>query len=275
MAGFAIIKMSAVESKPLIRWAGSKRKLLPELLARVPDSYERYIEPFCGSACLFFELGAPKAILSDINDELINAYKQLKKQPDIRDVLAAIPANEETYYRYRDLDPENLERAERAVRFFYLNRYCFNGIYRTNSSGKFNVPMGNRTGGFPCQSTFENARKKLFKARLLTSDYKKILDQVKKGDFVYMDPPYSKSEKFTGEYGVGSFNGSKLPEFLLDLRAIDAKGAKFLFSYRACKDTADQLAQDFNVERVRVMRHISGFKTEWNEVEEILVRNFD
>lgn len=274
MACIALNIMINIESKPLIRWAGSKRKLLPQLLERVPDKFERYIEPFCGSACLFFELGAPKAILSDINDELINTYKQLKKHSNIREELIKIPVNEETYYRFRDMNPNELDRKERAIRFFYLNRYCFNGIYRTNSSGKFNVPMGSRTGDFPCVSTFNSARKKLFKARLVTSDYKKILDQVTKGDFVYMDPPYSKSDKFTGEYGVGSFNVTKLPQFLDDLREIDIKGAKFLFSYRACKDTADELAKDFHVERVRVMRHISGFKTEWNEVEEILVRNF-
>lgn len=267
--------MTNVSSKPLIRWAGSKRKLLPELLSRIPEGYDRYIEPFCGSACLFFELDAPKAILSDINEELINAYKYLKKDKSFRELLVDLPVNKETYYHFRELIPSELGKSERAVRFFYLNRYCFNGIYRTNRSGKFNVPMGNRTGGFPGQETFDIARKKLFKARLISADYKKILNEVQAGDFVYMDPPYSKSDKFTGEYGVGSFNGSMLSGFLEDLYMIDSKKAKFLFSYRACKETADKLEERFLVERVRVMRHISGFKTEWNEVEEILVRNYE
>lgn len=266
--------MKTVEQKPLIRWAGSKRKLLPELLCRVPEDFDRYIEPFCGSACLFFELSDKKAILSDINDELINSYKQLKIDRGIREKLVALPATEHQYYKLRELNQDELSRNERAVRFLYLNRYCFNGIYRTNSSGKFNVPIGSRTGGFPSQERFEAVRKKLMKARLMTADYKKVLKQVQKGDFVYMDPPYSKSEKFTGEYGVGSFNVSKLPEFITILDDIHEKGAKFLFSYRSCKDTAEKLNEKYRVERVRVMRHIAGFKTEWNEVEEILVRNY-
>ncbi len=266
--------MKIVDKKPLIRWAGSKRKLLPELLCRVPEDFDRYIEPFCGSACLFFELPNKKAILSDINDELINSYKQIKADRGIREKLISLPATEKKYYELRGLDQNKMSRNERAIRFLYLNRYCFNGIYRTNSSGKFNVPMGNRTGGFPSQDRFEGVRKKLMKARLVTGDYKKVLKEVTKGDFVYMDPPYSKSERFTGEYGVGSFNSSKLPEFINALDEIHNKGAKFLFSYRACKDTAAQLNEKYKVERVRVMRLIAGFKTEWNEVEEILVRNY-
>jgi len=267
--------MSDIKSKPIIRWAGSKRKLLPELVKRVPLEYERYIEPFCGSACLFFELPAKKAILSDINEELINTYKQLKKDKDIRDKLIAIPVSKDDYYKYRAIDPVSLSKLEQAIRFLYLNRYCFNGIYRTNQSGKFNVPMGSRTGGFPDGKTFESARKKLHKARLISADYKKVLKEAAQGDFVYIDPPYAKSEKFTGEYGPGSFNASDLPIFISELDGLDSRGAKFLFSYRACQKTAKDLSDRYKVDRVNVMRHIAGFKSEWNEVEEILVRNYE
>jgi len=260
--------------KPIIRWAGSKRKLLPELVKRVPLEYERYIEPFCGSACLFFELPVKKAILSDINNELINAYKQLKKDKAIREKLIAIPVSKDNYYRYRELKPETLTKVEQALRFLYLNRYCFNGIYRTNQSGKFNVPIGNRTGGFPDENTFDAVRKKLYKARLVSADYRKVLREAGEGDFVYIDPPYSKSDKFTGEYGPGSFNASNLPDFINELDGLNSRGAKFLFSYRVCKVTAEELSKRYYVERVRVMRHISGFKKEWNEVEEILVKNY-
>jgi len=266
--------MSNITSKPLIRWAGSKRKLLPELLVRVPQDYERYIEPFCGSACLFFELPAKKAILSDINEELINTYKVLKKDRDIRDKLISIPVSKDEYYKYRAIDESSLSKSEQAIRFLYLNRYCFNGIYRTNQSGKFNVPMGNRTGGFPDEKTFDSARKKLQKARLISADYKEVLKEAGSGDFVYIDPPYSKSEKFTGEYGPGSFNAGDLPVFISELDRLNARGAKFLFSYRACQETAECLSQKYKVDRVNVKRHISGFKTEWNEVEEILVSNY-
>ncbi len=266
--------MSDIKSKSIIRWAGSKRKLLPELVKRVPLEYERYIEPFCGSACLFFELPAKKAVLSDINEELINTYKQLKKDKYIRAKLIAIPVSKDDYYKYRAIESGSLTKLEQAIRFLYLNRYCFNGIYRTNQAGKFNVPIGSRTGGFPDEKTFEAVRKKLHKARLISADYKKVLKEAGEGDFVYIDPPYSKSEKFTGEYGPGSFNASDLPVFIKELDDLDSRGAKFLFSYRVCKATAEELSQRYYVERVRVMRHISGLKKEWNEVEEILVRNY-
>ena len=266
--------MSKVSSKPLIRWAGSKRKLLPELISRVPAEYDRYIEPFCGSACLFFELPAKKAILSDINAELINAFKQVKRDKQIREKLIAIPTTETEYYNYRSLEVGDLNKSEQAIRFLYLNRYCFNGIYRTNMSGKFNVPIGNRTGGFPSEGVFDISRSKLKAARLIVADYKKVLNEAGKGDFVYIDPPYSKSEKFTGEYGPGSFNASDLPVFVRELDKLNKRGASFLFSYRACQETALELSSRYLVERVRVMRHIAGFKSEWNEVEEILVRNY-
>lgn len=266
--------MSKVTSKPLIRWAGSKRKLLPKLIECMPADYNRYIEPFCGSACLFFELPQQEAILGDINAELINAFKEIKRNKNLHDQLITIPVSDEEYYRYRSMLLEDLSREEQAVRFLYLNRYCFNGIYRTNMSGKFNVPVGKKTGGFPEQSIFESARVKLKKSRLINSDYRKILKEAESGDFVYFDPPYSKSEKFTGEYGVGSFNASDLPTFIGQLDKLDQKGVKFLFSYRACFETAENLSEKYIVERVSVKRHISGFKTEWNEVEEILVRNY-
>lgn len=266
--------MTTVRSKPLIRWAGSKRKLLPILRAKMPAEFGTYIEPFCGSASLFFELSNQRAILSDINSELINAYKVIKRSKTIYEDLVSLPVSDEEYYRWREIQPEELCQEKQAIRFLYLNRYCFNGIYRTNSSGRFNVPVGKRTGGFPEKSVFEEARKKLHKARLINSDYKKVLRMAKSGDFVYFDPPYSKTSRFTGEYGVGSFNALSLPDFMEELDALDQRDVKFLFSYRACGETAESLSAKYIVDRVNVKRHISGFKTEWNEVEEILVRNY-
>lgn len=261
-------------SKPLIRWAGSKRKLLPVLLNNLPTSFSRYVEPFCGSACLFFEQSEKPALLTDINPDLINALKQIKKNKNIRQQLIALPNTEDEYYRLRKLNPDNLDLHQRAIRFLYLNRYCFNGVYRTNSSGQFNVPRGTRTGDFPTQEAFELARKKLQFAELAVADYKITISELSKGDFVYLDPPYSKSNKFTGEYGVGSFNGDDLPELYKTLKKINKKGAKFLFSYRACNETLAALSSDFKVTKLNVKRHVAGFKSNWDEAEEILVKNY-
>jgi DNA adenine methylase len=262
-------------NKPIIRWAGSKRKLLPILTENLPKSYTRYIEPFCGSACLFFEASPAKAILSDINLELINAFKEIKSNKHFRDELVEMPVSQKEYYRVRNLDVNDLSKKERAIRFMYLNRYCFNGVYRTNQGGHFNVPMGTKTGSFPPQSIFDETRRKLRKARLVSCDYKKTLEIVEKGDFAYIDPPYSKANKFTGEYGLGSFNSNELPLLFEQLSEIDSRKAKFLLSYRACAKSQRELSKNYNVISLSVKRHIAGFKTTWSDCNEILVKNYD
>lgn len=263
-----------MQSKPLIRWAGSKRKLLATLVESLPKDYERYVEPFCGSACLFFESKTKPALLTDINSELINALKEIKSNKKIRDQLLEVPNTEEEYYRIRSLDPETQTANERAIRFLYLNRNCFNGVYRTNMAGKFNVPRGNKTGAFPPQEVFDESRKKLRRATLKVATYHETLKVLEAGDFAYIDPPYSKTAKFTGQYGLGSFNGTHLNDLFDDLKVLDAKGVKFLFSYRACEETITSLEKQFKVERLSVKRHISGFKNSWDEAEEILVKNY-
>ena len=135
-----------------LRWAGSKRGLLPILQSFWKPSDKRYLEPFAGSACLFFALRPPRAVLGDLNSDLISTYLELKyRVTDVVEQLALLPnPGKEEYLRLRTLDPKVLARAERAARFIYLNRFCFNGIYRTNLQGRFNVPFsGQRCGVVP------------------------------------------------------------------------------------------------------------------------------
>lgn len=261
--------------RPLIRWAGSKRKLLGALSEKVPTSFDRYIEPFCGSACLFFLQSPKSALLCDINDELINSFKQIKRNTMLYNKLIELPKTEEYYYQLRSLVPEKLCVEQRAIRFLYLNRFCFNGVYRTNKKGEFNVPRGKKTGDFPTKAIFDSARHSLKKAHLVTQSYESTLGSLSKGDFAYIDPPYSNTSRFTGEYGIGSFTSKKLPDFISHLKEVDQTKVKFLFSYRLCTETASKLRDNFIVEEVPVKRHISGFKKNWNEVTEILVRNYE
>lgn len=267
--------MKKLATKTIIRWAGSKRKLIPFLLENTPTTYKRYVEPFCGSACLFFEINPTSALLSDINSDLINALKKLKNTKTIREHLMSLPNNDETYYEMRAKDPKNLNSYERAVRFLYLNRYCFNGVYRTNSAGQFNVPRGNRTGEFPSEDTFKETRKILKSATLDTLDYKDCISLVEKDDFVYLDPPYAKSQRFTGEYGVGSFNSIQIPDLIERLQHMDRIGAKFLFSYRDGEDIRAATPDNFHIKEISVKRHVSGFKTSWTSAKEIIIKNYE
>lgn len=138
---------------PIVRWAGSKRKLLEVLAACVPQTFQTYVEPFAGSACLFFRLCPERALLGDINEELVEFYGALKDQPtELAERVQSMPASSEFYYRLRE--SKKRSPLTRAARFCYLNRYCYNGVFRTNKAGQFNVPRGVKVGRIPSAEAF-------------------------------------------------------------------------------------------------------------------------
>lgn len=262
------------EPAVLLRWAGSKRAILPALLDRVPPSYCRYIEPFVGSACLFFSLAPPRAVLTDLNTELIRFYRTLRHRPkDVGRALAALPRDANTYYAIRAHDPRQLPAVERAARFLYLNRMAFNGVYRTNRRGQFNVPLGRRVGAFPQPGKITAAGRLLRNATLLAGDFEVALDDVVPGDFVYLDPPYSRSPADNyGVYGYGSFDGRHLDRLLNAVMEIDRRGAHFLLSYTDSQGLADRLST-FRIEHVAVTAQVGGRRERRSTREEVLVSN--
>src|SRR5713226_799695 len=167
-------KSPTQDCAPFLRWAGSKRSLLPILQAFWTKKHKRYIEPFAGSACLFFAIKPPKAILGDLNPELIATYVEVKYRIGavLKELGILEPADKKEYTRLRAIDIATLTPAARAARFIYLNRFCFNGIYRTNLLGQFNVPYsGNRCGGFPQPEVFRQCSTRLRSARFVNGDF--------------------------------------------------------------------------------------------------------
>src|ERR1039458_929080 len=137
-------------TRPFLRWAGSKRRILATLVQCAPPEYRTYVEPFLGSGCLFFALRPSAAILGDLNAELMLTYGLVRRSPRrIATELGELSHSRRTYERMRSVDTSALDPLSRAVRFLYLNRLCFNGVYRTNRAGMFNVPMGSRLGALP------------------------------------------------------------------------------------------------------------------------------
>jgi DNA adenine methylase len=184
-------RVVAGSHKPIFRWAGSKRKLLPTLRQYTPP-FVRYVEPFTGSACLFFDLLPRRALLGDVNRELVETYTAVRSSPlRVGQLVAAMPVSKAFYCELRAKDPDAMSVVERAARFVYLNRFCFNGVYRTNRSGKFNVPRGVRTGSLPTIADFDAWSRILNRATLVRGDFEKCLSKVRSGDFVYLDPPYA------------------------------------------------------------------------------------
>lgn len=182
-----------MKARPFLKWAGGKTQLLPELRKHVPDTFNRYIEPMVGAGAMFFDLNPKQAILSDSNDELINAYIVVRDQ--VEELIKKLYnfLNEEKYYlNVREQDPGKLSPVQRAARLIYLNKTCFNGLYRVNKQDKFNVPFGHRKNPKICdESNLRSASQELSGVKILHGDYLKILSKsANPGDFIYLDPPY-------------------------------------------------------------------------------------
>ena len=262
-------------ASPIFRWAGSKRKLLPELVSRVPAHYSRYLEPFAGSACLFFALRPAKAILGDCNTDLIAAYSSIRIHPWlVHDAASKWPVSPEFYYKMRDTVGKSAGPIFDAARFAYLNRYCFNGVFRTNKAGRFNVPMGTGSGDFPSARFFYRCAVALRNAQLRVADFAECLEDVKKNDFVYLDPPYAKERgRFRGEYGYGAFSAGDITRLLDCVSRLDRRGAKFLLSYSYCREIRPAL-ENWNHRSVLVRRHVAGFSKDRGRVREVLIANY-
>jgi DNA adenine methylase len=271
--------MTAISSRParaFLRWAGSKRQLLPlieDLFVR--GSFDRYIEPFAGSACLFFSIAPKSAILGDINKELMLTYRTVKKAPKaVLGELKGRRRSKRAFLRMRSTDPRTLTTGARAARFIYLNRFCFNGLYRTNLNGQFNVPFGaSNTGALPDRETLLACSKALRKVSLVTGDFEKVLRQAKRGDFVYMDPPYAvDTRRVFNEYDPTTFSSKDVKRVRRGMERLNRRGVKFVVSYAESPE-AELLRSGFHSTVVSVRRNIAGFTSRRKNANEILIWN--
>ena len=185
----ACLKTEAHALKPLLRWAGGKQWLANKLRLIIPDNIGTYYEPFFGGGSLFFAAHPKTAVLSDLNMRLMETYEAVRSKPEqIMAVLARWPNDETTYYRVRD--KVFLSNVTRSAQFIYLNRTCWNGLYRVNRSGRFNVPFGNHGRPVFDPSHILNVSAALEGATLTTADFDDVVEHAGHGDFIYFDPPY-------------------------------------------------------------------------------------
>lgn len=260
---------------PFLRWAGSKRRLLPVLRSYWSGKYKRYLEPFAGSASLFFALRPPRAVLGDINLELIATYLELKYRPAaVIYELAKFRNDKREYYSLRGTDPGKLRAPVLAARFIYLNRFCFNGLYRTNLDGRFNVPYGgDRSGELPSASRLMQCSRALKNARLMNGDFEPMLSKARRGDFVYMDPPFAvRARRVFREYSPEAFVRSDIMRLRSWMEKLAAAGITFVVSY-AQSEEADILREGFSCQTVPVRRNIAGFVEKRSVSEEVIISN--
>lgn len=261
---------------PIIRWAGSKRYLAKYLLPEFPKTLNRYVEPFCGSASLFFLLEPKKALLSDINSELINALQLIRSNNrEVMNKYESLPDDKEVFYLVRSLDPNTLSRTERAARFLYLNRLCFNGLYRTNKAGSFNVPYsGQRNSKLLLKREVTSASKLLTGCELVNKDFKETIGRTVAGDFIYVDPPYASTDrKSFCEYDANSFGTKDIEDLWNALSYADERGVKFMLSYTECSEIY-RFSQRWSTTKIQVRRNIAGFAGHRKMATEVVIKNY-
>jgi DNA adenine methylase len=234
------------------------------------------VEPFAGSACLFFAIRPPKAILGDLNPELIATFVEVKYRiaAVLKDLKKLRPEDKGEYLRLRGIDISTMTPPARAARFIYLNRYCFNGIYRTNLSGQFNVPYsGVRCGSVPEDGVFEKCSNRLRRARLIHGDFENVLKHAQRGDLVYMDPPFAvRARRMFRQYDPSTFTHEDIVRLRTWMEQLNAKRINFVVSY-AESDEADVLRKNFSYETVSVRRNIAGFAGHRALTNELLISN--
>lgn len=237
---------------------------------------QRYVEAFAGSAALFFATEPCQALLNDKNEELVFALGFLRDHPRLlHEYVSQLPISKDFYYALRSTDLTLLDPCERAGRFFYLNRYCFNGIYRTNKKGVFNVPFAPvKSGRFPPVDDWVQSASALDKARLHCEDFEFfLLENVRAGDFVYLDPPYAVSNRrIFSQYSADNFGTHDLERLSSALREIDARGARFVVSYAQSPET-QLLSEGWQIRRTYAQRNVAGFTHHRRKAMEVMISN--
>lgn len=269
-------KLGSTEDLPLLRWAGSKRATAAALAKYWSDDCRRYIEPFCGSAALFFKISPKKAVLSDINLDLISFYETISQEAGrVYKLFSTFPRTKTTYYRLRREYPTIINPIRRAAIFYYLNKNCFNGLYRTNKQGHFNVPFSdNRVGQYPSRADFLASCQQIAHAKFVRGDfYKVVKSTVREGDFVYLDPPYASSARLPfREYYPESFSVDDIERLAELLAHVDCVGAKFILTYSDDAVIAE-VASRWKSRSLRVRRNISGFSGSRRMATEQIITN--
>ena len=267
----------ADSGEPILRWAGSKKTVLKKLEPYVPERFNKYIELFSGSACLFFKINPKKSVLSDTNQDLINFYQAFSKNPEvIYDNLLSYPRTADQYYQAREYIKQVSDSNHRASLFLYLNRNCFNGIYRTNASGHFNVPFSNsRIADYPTRETFIETSSVLKKAKLVCGDFEKVCKaHLEKNDFVYLDPPYYVPDvRVFKEYSNQPFSIEDFKRLDNLLDTIDKKNAYFMLSYPDCV-ISRKIAKKWSSNRILVKRIVGGSVHSRKGKYELIIRNY-
>lgn len=267
---------------PFLKWAGGKRQLLSQIDPFLPKDFDLYIEPFVGGGALFFYLLPEKAVLIDINPVLINAYRVIKENVEELIELLKNHKNEEDYfYKIRSLDrnPESfsqLSNIKKVSRFIFLNKCCYNGLYRVNSKGQFNVPFGRyKNPNFCEEKNLKAVNLFLQNVKIIQGSFESCLDFTNENTFIYLDPPYfplSKTANFTS-YTKENFTEVDQIKLKKLVDKLTERGCKVMLS-NSKNEFILKLYKDYSIKEVRARRAINSVALKRGEIKEVLILNY-
>jgi len=263
--------------RPFLKWAGGKAQLLDQLAPLFPAKFGRYFEPFLGGGAVFFSFRPERARLTDVNSELIACYRAVRDEPSaVVTALSAHHYDKDHFYEVREQNPEQLTSAERAARTIFLNKAAFNGLYRVNSRGLFNVPFGRHRNPTICDpGNLAACSAALQIAELEVADFSSVLAHARAGDFVYFDPPYapvSDTADFTA-YAAGGFTWARQEQLAATFRELGARGVRAALS-NSDVPALRQLYADQRIETVAALRRINSNAGRRGKLSEIVVLNY-
>ncbi|MBQ2909271.1 MAG: DNA adenine methylase [Bacilli bacterium] len=277
-----------LKAKPFVKWAGGKRQIIDKLLKLVPVEYDTYYEPFVGGGALLFELSPKKAVINDSNKELMNVYKILSTDKGYEETLKLLNTYEKKhdeafYYKIRNLDKDKekfakLNDYERAARTIYLNKACFNGLYRVNSKGEFNVPFNKKLK----INTYDGQNMTLAyvyfqtnKITMLSTDFEEAVKDAKKGDFIYFDPPYdSENDDTFNSYTEEGFGKEEQRRLARVYKELSDRGCYVMLSNHNTT-LINELYNEFNIHVISAKRNINSKGEKRGKVEEVIITNYE
>ena len=276
-----------IKGKPFVKWAGGKRQIIDKLKKYVPDEFDTYYEPFIGGGALLFELSPKKAVINDSNEELMNVYECLCDEEKFKKMCSVLnhyetEHSEAFYYDIRNKDRNKnsynrLSCYTKAARTIYLNKACFNGLYRVNSKNEFNVPFGKKLkvntydgGNLITVSNYLTMND----IEILCVDFENAVKSAKKGDFVYFDPPYDSDTSTFNSYTEDGFGKEEQRRLAKVFKELDAKGVYVMLSNHNTS-LVNELYKDYHIHLIEAKRSINANGKKRGKVEEVIITNYE
>lgn len=276
-----------LKGKPFVKWAGGKRQIIDKLKMYVPSEFNTYYEPFIGGGALLFELSPKNAVINDYNEELMNVFSCIKDETKFNKMCSELNRHEachseEYYYSIRNIDRDKskfkrLADYKRAARTIYLNKACFNGLYRVNSKNEFNVPFNGKLK----INTYDGQNLGIIHSyfnfneiKILNVDFEEAIKDAKKGDFIYFDPPYDSEKQIFNSYTENGFDKNEQIRLAKVYKELSDKGCYVMLSNHNTI-LIQELYKDFNIHVIEAKRNINSNGKKRGKVEEVIITNYE